>query len=200
MCPQWWNAEHVFNQSAGLTMISDSMPLLDEAYCSDRSPFFPGEARQSRKLCTDLVVGTRVVGNIFAGADARADAVQIKTGPHTDPRTIHVENNRTANPELVVPPLAWQMHPATDLAIETAGGGWNLEGCFPYQHQLSGEQGASLSFRFYGSRVSILTSPFCCISQISLVLAEHGFWRTWCGCFSMINPPISGVEMSQLCT
>lgn len=103
--------------------------------------------------------GTRVVGNIFAGADASAEAVQIKTGPHNDPRSIHVENNRTANPEVPVPPLAWQFHGAADPTVETAGGGWDLQGRFPDQHLISGEKLAAVSFRFYGSRVRPASEP-----------------------------------------
>ena len=95
-----------------------------------------------------------MVGNVFAGADASTEAVQIKTGPLTDPRSIFVENNRTSNPEVLVPALPWQFHAATEPGFDFSGEGWWEEQDYPGKRHATHDRDAAVTYSFYGSRVS----------------------------------------------
>lgn len=104
-------------------------------------------------------VGTRVTGNVFVGYDASEQNVQIKTGEKTDPRTIILERNRCANPEVPVPSLPWHFWPMTDRSVEFHDREWHDCDGYPKQHKESFEEGALCVFRFEGSKVYFDFSP-----------------------------------------
>ena len=94
-----------------------------------------------------------MAGNVFVGKDASPDAVQIKTGVHTQPESLVLENNRAANPQVPVPPTAWHLFASTDPSFEMQGPGWSLDGGFPAQYQVTREKDAAIVFKFHGARV-----------------------------------------------
>lgn len=95
-----------------------------------------------------------MVGNVFVGTDASMEAAQIRTGRHNEASSIVLENNRAANPEVLVPDQPWHFHPATHPHVEVSGEGWWLDDWHPHARRATAKAESAATFRFQGTRVS----------------------------------------------